>query len=628
LISPTETEIFTYDFLDRLSTDGGEVVAESPGDATRDGYVSMADCTYVQRVILGLSPATPGCDANQDGEITIADVTLIQIMIMYQGYYYDELGNLTYHNRVSYTYSAGSFSGLSGQWNLDEGSGAVASDSSGNGNYGTLVYSPAWVSGKKGQAVNFNGSDNYIVLNQQPPLTAGFTFSAWVKRSADQFGEIFNNIQFFLRVQPENENSSNPFEAFVKLSDGSVEPRVNSNIAAAPGQWYYVAVSWNGSQLKIYVNGQPAGTSTRSGTLTSTTVEADIGRGEQANPACNYWNGIIDQVKFYNRPLSDNEILDLYQDKHAGPHAVISAGAAGYAYDNNGNMTARGGQTITWDVENRPVNITGGNSYYYDGDGNRVKEIDAGSNTYVYINKYYEKNITASAVTTYYYLGSKLIAQRTAGTLKYIHQDSLGSTSVTSSAQGGSAESIRYLPYGLTRSGSVTPDKKFTGQRLDSTGLYYYNARYYDPQIGRFISPDTIVQDYTNPQCLNRYTYCLNNPLKYTDPSGHFLDWIFDALSIAFDISQVIMNPSWENAGYLAADLVLGIFPFVPAGVGPAAKAAKLARGASKVFKGIGTIRGISFASEAITKELQGFKLASQFGIESYNKLRILAAGI
>jgi RHS repeat-associated protein len=63
-----------------------------------------------------------------------------------------------------------------------------------------------------------------------------------------------------------------------------------------------------------------------------------------------------------------------------------------------------------------------------------------------------------------------------------------------------SISSIAYFPFGSTRTGTVNTDKKFTGQRLDSTGLYYYNARYYDPQIGRFISPDSVVQDYRNPQ--------------------------------------------------------------------------------------------------------------------------------
>jgi RHS repeat-associated protein len=70
-------------------------------------------------------------------------------------------------------------------------------------------------------------------------------------------------------------------------------------------------------------------------------------------------------------------------------------------------------------------------------------------------------------------------------------------------------------------SGTLNTDEKFTGQRLDQDGLYYYGARYYDASIGRFISADTTVPDPANPQALNRYSYCYNNPLKYVDPSGH-----------------------------------------------------------------------------------------------------------
>jgi RHS repeat-associated protein len=67
----------------------------------------------------------------------------------------------------------------------------------------------------------------------------------------------------------------------------------------------------------------------------------------------------------------------------------------------------------------------------------------------------------------------------------------------------------------------VPTDKLFTGQRLDDTGLYFYNARYYDATIGRFISADTIIPNPMNPQAFNRYSYCFNNPLKYVDPSGY-----------------------------------------------------------------------------------------------------------
>jgi RHS repeat-associated protein len=72
----------------------------------------------------------------------------------------------------------------------------------------------------------------------------------------------------------------------------------------------------------------------------------------------------------------------------------------------------------------------------------------------------------------------------------------------------------------LESQGNLGTDRLFTGQRLDNSGLYYYGARYYDPTIGRFISADTIVPNPANPQSLNRYTYCLNNPLKYSDPTG------------------------------------------------------------------------------------------------------------
>ena len=88
----------------------------------------------------------------------------------------------------------------------------------------------------------------------------------------------------------------------------------------------------------------------------------------------------------------------------------------------------------------------------------------------------------------------------------------------------GAYGTSNYMPFGSMRSttGSSGSSYKFTDQELDSeSGLYNYNARLYDPEIGRFISADPIVPDPFNPQSLNRYSYVLNNPLIYTDPSGY-----------------------------------------------------------------------------------------------------------
>ncbi|MCH7921091.1 MAG: hypothetical protein IIC50_24370 [Planctomycetes bacterium] len=197
---------------------------------------------------------------------------------------------------------------LVGYWPFDT---STADDWSGNDNHGVVDGDPKWVPGKFFEALQFDGVDDYVQLTKQPPITNGFTFSAWVKRNGDSPStqEVFNNHQFFLRTMPEGEgDGSNPFEAFVNLSDGSVEPRVQSNVSATLGQWFFVTVTWDKTTLEIYVDGELKGSSTRSGELTSTTVEARIGRGEQTNVNANPFNGVIDEVRIYNRVLTQEEI--------------------------------------------------------------------------------------------------------------------------------------------------------------------------------------------------------------------------------------------------------------------------------------------------------------------------------
>ncbi len=80
-------------------------------------------------------------------------------------------------------------------------------------------------------------------------------------------------------------------------------------------------------------------------------------------------------------------------------------------------------------------------------------------------------------------------------------------------------------PWGTVRPGpnnALPTGYTYTGQLDSGAGLMYYRARHYDPSLGRFVQPDTIVPEPGNPQALNRYSYVLNNPLRYTDPTGHF----------------------------------------------------------------------------------------------------------
>jgi RHS repeat-associated protein len=178
-------------------------------------------------------------------------------------------------------------------------------------------------------------------------------------------------------------------------------------------------------------------------------------------------------------------------------------------------------------------------------------------------------------VVKYYLVGGQRIASRTGstGAVTYYYHDQLGSTIASS---GG--ESTRYWPYGTTRSGGVGTAYQFTGQRREAAlGLYFYNARWYDPLLGRFVQPDPLVPEPGNPQALNRYSYVLENPIKYRDPTGHWIETAWDVLNIGWDIAEVKRDPSLLNWGALVVDVAAVIVPAVPAGAGLIARGGKTA---------------------------------------------------
>ncbi|MDP3723997.1 MAG: RHS repeat-associated core domain-containing protein, partial [Candidatus Omnitrophota bacterium] len=195
--------------------------------------------------------------------------------------------------------------------------------------------------------------------------------------------------------------------------------------------------------------------------------------------------------------------------------------------------------------------------FVYDGDGGRVKQTTA-SGTTTYLGESYE--LAPDGTTTkYVFAGSQRIAAKeSTGALRFYHTDHLGSSNVITDSTGTVIELAEYTPYGSLnrREGSVTVPQKFTGQRLDTTtGLYFYNARYYDPSLGRFIQADPVVPVPGDPQALNRYSYVRNNPLTYTDPSGHGWRKIFGWVSTALSFLLPPLAPF-----FMAANIGLGLY--------------------------------------------------------------------
>jgi RHS repeat-associated protein len=238
------------------------------------------------------------------------------------------------------------------------------------------------------------------------------------------------------------------------------------------------------------------------------------------------------------------------------PHAVLSASgdlvSATFSYDANGNQTAATGigRTISYRSYNKPATITqGANSISFadDVDHQRYKQV-AATGTTTATTYYFDAFGVHSEVIIYssgawqwnHYLmvsGSMvgMHIERSGGSvsLRYFHQDHLGSIAVITDENGVLAEQRdSYDAWGKRRlangsddhAGGITSltSRGFTGQEmLASVGLVHLNGRVYDPYVGRMLSADPIVGDPLNGQTWNRYSYVWNNPLAYTDPTGY-----------------------------------------------------------------------------------------------------------
>jgi len=272
---------------------------------------------------------------------------------------------------------------------------------------------------------------------------------------------------------------------------------------------------------------------------------------------------------------SDSNKVFQYEDP-AHPYAVTAAiemsptgtptHVTRYSYNENGDRIAKSTAFNAWsyryDGERRLNQIRQGNNvlatYVYDGNGGRVKKTDGAAITR-YVGDLYEIRPDGTQAVHILIAGLAICDVITGGgspkRVHYFHQDHLGSVWLVSDSSGYRIQRLEYDPFGATvlNSSVVEPHLKFTAQQEDTVAagqeFYFYKARYYDAMLHRFISADSSVQYPYDPQTLNRYTYCRNNPIIYTDPSGH---------SFWGDVADV-----FETAGKIAAFGVIEAIPEV-----------------------------------------------------------------
>jgi RHS repeat-associated protein len=242
-----------------------------------------------------------------------------------------------------------------------------------------------------------------------------------------------------------------------------------------------------------------------------------------------------------------------YGEGNAGPHALTSAAGQSYTYDANGNLVGAGSTTYEWDPLDRLTAIDDGASmhtYDYDASRQRVRqtvEQNGTTSTTLYADEVVE--VRDGQLVRYVFADKQRIARVSVAldpdrllhgfsdTLpapadddaerRWYLPDHLGSASLLLDESGQVTSRVTYYPFGLTRyaTGGEALRYRFTGKERDASGLHYFEARYYDPLAGRFISVDPLFAegppvDGTLPQALNATAYGLNNPLKYVDPDG------------------------------------------------------------------------------------------------------------
>lgn len=203
---------------------------------------------------------------------------------------------------------------VKGSWHLDEGSGTTAYDRSGNGNNGTLYNSPAWVDGKFGKALSFDGSNDYVTTPIISNTLTDFTMEAWVKASSVPsnrrivMGSGWNYNDWYIGINLSSNTGAPARKWLFWVASNSQIAYVAAPDEIVAGDWYYLVATYEGTTGKFYINGNYIGSFTF--TRKTDTNPFQIGRSYSGE----YFNGLVDEVRVYNRALTSAEVSDLYQN--------------------------------------------------------------------------------------------------------------------------------------------------------------------------------------------------------------------------------------------------------------------------------------------------------------------------
>jgi len=203
---------------------------------------------------------------------------------------------------------------------------------------------------------------------------------------------------------------------------------------------------------------------------------------------------------------------------------LTSVGGVAYTWDANGNLTSDGVRSYTYDHSNRLTQVTQGSfttQYVYNGDGVRTSKTVAGDTTEYALDLLATLPVVISDTDAVYLYGLDIIAQQQAERQYYMH-DGLGSVRQLVDTTGQIETNYAYDPFGVpVVEGDESNPYQYTGEAWDEeVGLLYLRARYYQPEVGRFITKDPWAGSISQPLTLNRYVYVMGNAPNRADPMG------------------------------------------------------------------------------------------------------------